>query len=99
MPPESVARWVAHRAKQLGLEMEAEAIAALVESASTGWGALAQELDTLAAVAAGRAATRDDVAALGGGRRGPTKDQPGDAAREARAADARGPVTPVRGQA
>ena len=88
LPPERVARWVAHRAKQLGLEMEAEAIAALVETASTGLSALAQELDKLTAVTAGRTATRDDVAALAGVRRGQTMNQLVDATLERRAADA-----------
>src|SRR5881296_1872414 len=72
LPPERVVRWVAHRAKQVGLEMEPEAIALLVETAGPGLGALAQELDKLAAVTAGRTATREDVAALAGVRRGQT---------------------------
>src|SRR3989442_11745988 len=59
LPPERVARWVAHRAKQVGLEIEPDAIAALVEIAGPGLGALAQELDKLAAVTAGdRKSTR-----------------------------------------
>src|SRR2546422_7179078 len=99
LPPERVARWVAHRAKQLGLEMEAEAIAALVETASTGLGALAQELDKLAAVTAGRTATRDDVAALGGVRRGQTMNQLVDATLERRAGGAPRPGGPGLEQA
>src|SRR2546427_6760934 len=79
--------------------MEAEAIAALVETASTGLGALAQELDKLAAVAAGRTATRDDVAALGGVRRGQTMNQLVDATLERRAAGAARLVGPGLEQA
>jgi len=99
LPPERVARWVAHRAKQVGLEIEPEAIAALVETASPGLGALAQELDKLAAVTAGRAATREDVAALAGVRRGQTMHDLVDAALERRAADAARLVEPVLEQA
>src|SRR5207245_7062949 len=72
LPPERVVRWVAHRAKQVELEMEPEAIALLVETAGPSLGALAQELDKLAAVTAGRTATREDVATLAGMRLGQT---------------------------
>src|SRR5213594_3033986 len=82
LPPERVARWMAHRAKQVGLEIEPEAIALLVEIAGPGLGALAQELDKLAAVTAGRTATREDVAALAGVRRGQTMPHLVDAALE-----------------
>src|SRR2546426_9008198 len=99
LPPERVARWVAHRAKQLGLEMEAEAIAALVETASTGLSALAQELDKLTAVTAGRTATRDDVTALAGVRRGQTMNQLVDATLERRAGGAPPPLAPRLQQA
>src|SRR6059036_2770143 len=81
LPPERVVRWVAHRAKQVGLEMEPEAIALLVETAGPSLGALAQELDKLAAVTAGRTATREDVATLAGVRRGQTMHDLADAAR------------------
>src|SRR2546428_682549 len=50
--------------------------------------ALAQELDKLAAVTAGRTATHEDVAALAGVRRGQTMHHLVDAALERRAADA-----------
>src|SRR2546422_537034 len=91
LPPERVVRWVAHRAKQVGLEMEPEAIALLVETAGPSLGALAQELDKLAAVTAGRTATREDVATLAGVRRGQTMHDLADAALERRAADAARP--------
>src|SRR2546428_108862 len=65
-----------------------DAIAALVEIAGPGLGALAQELDKLAAVTAGRTATHEDVAALAGVRRGQTMHHLVDAALERRAADA-----------
>src|SRR2546427_7931444 len=74
--------------------MEAEAIAALVETASTGLSALAQELDKLTAVTAGRTATRDDVTALAGVRRGQTMNQLVDATLERRAAGAARPPGP-----
>jgi len=99
LPPERVVRWVAHRAKQVGLEMEPEAIALLVETAGPSLGALAQELDKLAAVTAGRTATREDVATLAGVRRGQTMHDLADAALERRAADAARLVEPVLEQA
>ena len=99
LPPERVARWMAHRAKQVGLEIEPDAIAALVEIAGPGLGALAQELDKLAAVTAGRTATREDVATLAGVRRGQTMPHLVDAALERRAADAARLVEPVLEQA
>src|SRR2546427_3990400 len=99
LPPERVARWMAHRAKQVGLEIEPDAIAAFVEIAGPGLGALAQELDKLAAVPAGRTATREDVAALAGVRRGQTMHHLVDAALERRAADAARLVEPVLEQA
>src|SRR2546427_646049 len=49
LPPERVARWVAHRAKQVGVEIEPDAIAALVGIARPRLGALAPELGKLAA--------------------------------------------------
>src|SRR3989475_1948646 len=99
LPPERVVRGVAHRAKQVGLEMEPEAIALLVETAGPSLGALAQELDKLAAVTAGRTATREDVATLAGVRRGQTMHDLADAALERRAADAARLVEPVLEQA
>ena len=99
LPPERVVRWVAHRAKQVELEMEPEAIALLVETAGPSLGALAQELDKLAAVTAGRTATREDVATLAGVRRGQTMHDLADAALERRAADAARLVEPVLEQA
>src|SRR3989442_12795999 len=99
LPPERVARWVAHRAKQVGLEIEPDAIAALVEIAGPGLGALAQELDKLAAVTAGRTATREDVATLAGVRRGQTMPHLVDAALERRGAGAARLVGPGPGEA
>src|SRR5256884_5622850 len=99
LPPERVARWMAHRAKQVGLEIEPDAIAALVEIAGPGLGALAQELDKLAAVTAGRTATREDVATLAGVRRGQTMHDLADAALERRGGGAPRPGGPGPAQA
>src|SRR2546426_5088569 len=99
LPPERVVRWVAHRAKQVELEMEPEAIALLVETAGPSLGALAQELDKLAAVTAGRTATREDVATLAGVRPGQTMHDLADAALERRAAGAPRPGGAAAGQA
>src|SRR2546427_917243 len=99
LPPERVARWMAHRAKQVGLEIEPDAIAAFVEIAGPRLGALAQELDKLAAVTARRTATPEDVAALARVRRGQTMHHLVDAALERRAADAARLVEPVLEQA
>src|SRR2546425_1217003 len=85
--------------EQMRLEIEPDAIAAFVEIAGPGLGALAQELDKLAAVTAGRTATREDVAALAGVRRGQTMHHLVDAALERRAADAARLVEPVLEQA
>src|SRR3989475_7168364 len=99
LPPERAGRWGAHRAKQVELEMEPEAIALLVETAGPSLGALAQELDKLAAVTAGRTATREDVATLAGVRRGQTMHDLADAALERRAGGAARPGGPGLGQA
>src|SRR2546425_507580 len=80
-------------------DLDAAALRALVETASTGLSALAQELDKLTAVTAGRTATRDDVTALAGVRRGQTMNQLVDATLERRAADAARLVAPVLEQA
>ena len=70
LPPERVARWMARRAGELGLAIEPDAATLLLDAVEHDLGSLAQELDKLAALAAGRAATRSDVAALVGVRRG-----------------------------
>jgi DNA polymerase III subunit delta len=97
LPPARVQSWVAHRAGLLKLELEPEAAELLVAAVGNDLGALAGELEKLAAVAAGsgRAATRDDVTALVGVRRGETLNDLVDAALERRGADAARLVGPV----
>jgi len=72
LPPDRVARWMAHRAGELGLELEPDAGALLLEAVGHDLGFLARELDKLAALTGGRPGTRGDVAALVGVRRGET---------------------------
>src|SRR5256885_14203342 len=93
-----VHKWVAHRARQLQLTLEPDAAELLVESVGNDLGALTGELDKLAAVVAGRRdggrATRDDVAALGGPRPGPTPPGPIHPAPERRGPPPRPPPPP-----
>lgn len=95
LPPARVRKWVAHRAAQLELTLEPDATELLVATVGNDLGALARELDKLAALAAGRAASRDDVAAVVGVRRGETLQDLVDAALERRAAAAAQLVEPV----
>ena len=99
LAPERVGRWVGHRAQALGLALEPEALEALIEATGGELGTLARELEKLAAVAAGRAATRDDVTALVGVRRGETLSDLVDAALARRGAAASRLVEPVLAQA
>src|SRR5207253_6979062 len=99
LPAPRVHKWVAHRARQLQLTLEPDAAELLVQTVGNDLGALAGELEKLAAVAAGRTgdgrATRDDVAALVGARPGETLQDLVDAALERRAAAAARLVEPV----
>src|SRR5256885_159145 len=92
LPAPRVHKWVAHRAKQLQLTLEPDAAELLVQTVGNDLGALAGELEKLAAVVAGRTsgggATREDVAALVGARPGQTLQDLIDAALERRAAAA-----------
>jgi DNA polymerase III subunit delta len=72
LPPDRVARWMGRRAGELGLVLEPEAGALLLEAVGHDLGFLARELDKLAALTGGRPGTRGDVAALVGVRRGET---------------------------
>src|SRR5437763_5983282 len=74
LPPARVERWMAHRARQLALTLAPEAGALLLDAVGSDLAALARELEKLAALAGGgaRPATREDVAALVGVRRGET---------------------------
>ena len=102
LPPTRVARWLAHRAGQLGVTLAPDAVELLLTAVGTDLGGLARELEKLAALVAGRGAseaTRDDVAALVGVRRGETVQDLVDAALERRAAQAARLVEPVLEQA
>jgi DNA polymerase-3 subunit delta len=103
LPAPRVHKWVAHRARQLQLTLEPDAAELLVGTVGNDLGALAGELDKLAALTAGRTgggpATRDDVAALVGARPGETLQDLIDAALERRAAAAARLIEPVLEQA
>src|SRR6266705_1682492 len=99
LPPERVERWMTHRAKQLGFTLTPEAGELLLASVGNDLSGLARELEKLAPLCAGRPATRDEVAALVGVRRGETLQDFVDAALERRAADAARLVEPVLEQA
>src|SRR5947207_12979115 len=99
LPPARVERWMTHRAKQLGLTLTPEARELLLASVGTDLSRLARELEKLAPLCADRPATREEVAALVGVRRGETLQDFVDAALERRAAAAARPVEPVLEQA
>ena len=99
LPPERVERWMTHRAKQLGFTLTSEAGELLLASVGADLSGLARELEKLAPLCAGRPATRDEVAALVGVRRGETVQDFVDAALERRAPAAAGLVEPVLEQA
>lgn len=104
LAPERAARWVARRAGELGLQLEAEAVELLLVAAGTGTGGaelsvLARELEKLAGLAAGRPATGADVAALVGVRHGETVHDLVDAVLERRTVAAARLVEPVLEQA
>src|SRR6266705_1583397 len=99
LPPERIVRWMTHRAKQLGFTLAPEAEELLLASVGNDLSGLARELEKLAPLCAGRPATRDEVAALVGVRRGETLQDFVDAALERRAADAARLVEPVLEQA
>ena len=88
LSPDRVGRWAAHHAGRLGLAIEPEAVQLLVAAVGNDLGALAQELEKLAALAHGRTATRADVTAAVGVRQGATVFDLVDAALERRVADA-----------
>jgi DNA polymerase-3 subunit delta len=99
LPPSRVERWMAHRARQLGLTLGPEAGELLLAAVGNDLGALARELEKLAPLAVGRPVTRDEVAALVGVRRGETLQDWIDAALERRPAAAASLVEPVLEQA
>src|SRR6267378_6235593 len=99
LPPERVERWMSHRAKQLGFTLAPEAGELLLASVGNDLSSLARELEKLAPLCPGRPASRDEVAALVGVRRGETLQDFIEAALERRAADAAPLVEPVLEQA
>jgi DNA polymerase-3 subunit delta len=99
LPPDRVARWMARRAGELGLILEPEAGALLLDAVGHDLGVLARELDKLAALTGGRPGTRSDVAALVGVRRGETLSDLVDAALTQRLPVAARLVAPVLEQA
>ena len=99
LPPARVERWVAHHASRLGLTLAPDAAELLLAAVGNDLAALARELEKLAAVAGSRPATRDEVAALVGVRRGETVQDLVDAALERRGAAAARLVEPVLEQA
>lgn len=99
LPPDRVLRWIAHRAKELGLTLEEDATPLLLEAVGPDLGALARELDKLAVATAGRRAGAADVTALVGVRRGETLADLVAAALEHRPAAAASLVEPVLEQA
>lgn len=99
LPPARVQKWIVHRAGQLDLQLEPEAADLLLAAVGSDLGALAHELDKLAALGAGRPVTREDVAAAVGVRRGETLQNLVDAALARRAAAAAQLVEPVLEQA
>src|SRR6266704_3318092 len=109
LPPARVERWMAHRARQLGLTLAPGAGDLLLGAVGNDLAALAQEIEKLAALAAGRGGgaggggsrpiTREDVTALVGVRSGETVQDLVDAALERRGAAAAQLVGPVLEQA
>jgi DNA polymerase III subunit delta len=99
LSPDRLPRWVMHHAGRIGLEIEPEAATLLVAAVGNDLAALAGELEKLAALTGGRAATPADVASAVGVRRGETVVDLVEAALERRAGDAARLVGPVLDQA
>jgi DNA polymerase-3 subunit delta len=100
LAPDRVPRWIAHYAGTVKLTLDPDAVELLIAAVGSDLGALARELDKLAAVTGdtGRAASAEDVTALVGVRRGETASDLVAAALERRAADAARLAGPVLGQ-
>src|SRR5438477_1207442 len=97
---ERVPRWIQHQATRLGLTLEPDAVALLLDSVGSDLGVLARELEKLAALTGEtRPATAADVTGLVGVRRGETVYDLVDAALQRQAARAAQLVEPVLEQA
>ncbi|MBI1966557.1 MAG: DNA polymerase III subunit delta [Gemmatimonadetes bacterium] len=99
LPPEGVVRWIARKAGELPLALEPDAVDLLIEAVGNDLGAIRQELEKLALIAPGRAATADDVASVVGVRHGETVHDLVEAALERRPVRAAQLVEPVLEQA
>lgn len=99
LAPARLERWMVERAQQLGLTLAPDAGELLLAAVGNDLRALAGELEKLAALAGGRSASREDVAALVGVRGGETLQDLVDAALEHRAPAAARLVEPVLEQA
>ena len=95
---ERVPRWLAHYAAELKLTLAPDAAELLIAAVGSDLSTLARELEKLAAFAADRAATAEDVSGLVGVRRGETVYDLIDAALERRAARAAQLIEPVLAQ-
>lgn len=98
LPPERVARWLAHRAGELGLTLEPEAAAHLQRVTGDDLGVLARELEKLAGIDGGHPISRDEVAQLVGVRHGETVEDLVGAVLERDTLRAAPLVEPVLGQ-
>jgi DNA polymerase-3 subunit delta len=98
LPAERVERWIAHRARQIGLAIDAEAVTLLASAAGADLALLTQELDKLRAIVGDRSASPADVSAAVGVRRGETVADLVTHALERRAADAVRLLEPVLAQ-
>jgi len=96
---ERVPRWLAHYAAELKLTLAPDAAELLIAAVGSDLSTLARELEKLAAFAADRTATAEDVSGLVGVRRGETVYDLIDAALERRAARAAQLIEPVLEQA
>jgi len=99
LSPDRVPRWLAHRARHLGVAIEPEAAELLSVAVEHDLTALVPELNKLAGLAAGRPITAADVRAQVGVRHGETVYDLIDAALERRPAAAAHLVEPVLAQA
>ncbi|MGH7644075.1 MAG: DNA polymerase III subunit delta [Gemmatimonadales bacterium] len=99
LPLGGVATWMARHASALRLTLEPAAERLLIEAVGSDLGAIRQEMEKLALVASGRAATAADVAAIVGVRHGETLSDLVDATLGRRPAAAARLVGPVLEQA